>query len=161
MTRHHFLPCAGLLAALSMPAIAEPTDCEAASAAALAAGQTGLSEAEALAAITPHCRDAAQDSWADGLLDYCQARAGFERALAGADELGPCQDRLFRVDFELGRQLRELRQERQMLRTSVQTQADAGTEAAALRLRVLERELSELEGLARIRGLLPADPEPN
>ncbi len=84
----------------------------------------------------------------------CDPRAGFLRALDGAQDLGPCTDRHFRVDFELGRNLRNLRQERAALLEAAATDEQAATRN---RLRIVERELEQVEGLARIRGLLAAD----
>jgi len=84
----------------------------------------------------------------------CDPRAGFLRALDGAQDLGPCTDRHFRVDFELGRNLRNLRQERDALLEAAATDHQPATRN---RLRIVERELEQVEGLARIRGLLAAD----
>lgn len=84
----------------------------------------------------------------------CDPRAGFLRALDGAQDLGPCTDRHFRVDFELGRNLRNLRQERDALLEAAETDQQTATRN---RLRIVERELEQVEGLARIRGLLAAD----
>ena len=84
----------------------------------------------------------------------CDPRAGFLRALDGAQDLGPCTERHFRVDFELGRNLRNLRQERDTLLEADASDKDTATRK---RLRVVERELEQVEGLARIRGLLSGE----
>ncbi len=97
-------------------------------------------------------------SEAEGDQAWCQPEAGFQRALAGEEQVGPCQGRDFRVDFELGRNLRNLREERAALQQALADVAEPATiQAQRARLRVLERELQQVEGLARIRGLLPLD----
>ena len=93
---------------------------------------------------------------ADGA-DACDPEIGFRRALAGSDEPGTCRDRDFRISFELGRNLKILRQERAALESALTaTNPDpASARTQQSRLQVIERELQQIEGMARIRGLLP------
>lgn len=91
----------------------------------------------------------------------CRPEAGFRRALAGEEDPGACQDRDFRIDFELGRNLKTLREEQAALRSALAaSETDPATSRAHhARLQVIERELQQIEGLARIRGLLPGKHE--
>ncbi|TVS12694.1 MAG: DUF2799 domain-containing protein [Wenzhouxiangella sp.] len=101
--------------------------------------------------IPEHCEPAFEEGLSEGLEQYCRPQAGFDRALGGQEDLGPCETREFRIEFQLGRQIRLLRAERNAL-------AEASAEALdPMRLRIVERELSQIEGVARIRSLLPAD----
>ncbi|MEE4638013.1 MAG: hypothetical protein V2J42_04680 [Wenzhouxiangella sp.] len=84
----------------------------------------------------------------------CQPQAGFDLALAGQAETPPCEGRAYRIDFELGRNLRLLQQERADLVAALEKADSEDSDRRKLRLQVLERELQQLEGLARIRGLL-------
>lgn len=126
-------------------------DCEAEREVGLGLGREGR-PAAAPENIPEPCRHAFEHGLREGLAQYCQPQAGFQRGLSGQDEAGPCTDRAFRIEFELGRQIRLLRAERSRLSRARPEELDA------MRLRVVERELSQIEGLARIRGLLPADP---
>lgn len=90
----------------------------------------------------------------------CQPQAGFERALAGQEQTPSCEDRAYRIDFELGRNLRLLRQEQAELKDALGAPVTAQARHLKRRLQVVERELEQLEGLARIRGLLPPEPDP-
>lgn len=85
----------------------------------------------------------------------CQPRTGFDLALAGQAERPPCEGRAYRIDFELGRNLRLLRQEQAELKAALEEPDAEDARQLTLRLQVLEREIDQLEGLARIRGLLP------
>ncbi len=85
----------------------------------------------------------------------CQPRTGFDLALAGQAETPPCEGRAYRIDFELGRNLRLLRVEQAELKAALEKPDTEDDRRRKLRLQVLEREIDQLEGLARIRGLLP------
>ncbi|MGY6553752.1 MAG: hypothetical protein ACXIUM_04425 [Wenzhouxiangella sp.] len=85
-------------------------------------------------------------SWAE-----CEAQSGFERGLVGESPGQQCDQRDYHMAFALGRQIHGLRLEQAEL-----SAADAPEQVA--RLRVIDRELSQLEGLARVQGLLAADP---
>lgn len=94
------------------------------------------------------------------LANDCRPQAGFERALAGQEAMSSCETRAYRIDFELGRNLRRLQQEQAELQDALGEPVTAQARHLKRRLQVVERELEQLEGLARIRGLLPPQPDP-
>jgi hypothetical protein len=98
-------------------------------------------------------------SAAAALATDCQPKTGFELALSGQAETPSCEGRTYRIDFELGRNLRLLRQEQTDLEAAPGDLAAAENRGRKLRLQVIARELEQLEGLARIRGLLPPQAE--
>ncbi len=81
----------------------------------------------------------------------CEPQSGFDLGLAGESVAEQCKQHAYRMAFELGRQIRALRQERSDL-------SRAGGTNHVARLQVIDRELSQLEGLARIQGLPETDP---
>ncbi len=86
----------------------------------------------------------------------CAPQSGFELARLGEPAAIECEQSEYRMAFGLGRQINMLRAEQSELSDMSDTDTkDAAARAA--RLRVIERELSQLEGLARIHGLLGAD----
>lgn len=84
-------------------------------------------------------------------LAECEPQSGFDRGLVGESAAQQCEQRDYRMAFELGRQIHGLRREQAEL-----SAADGPDQAA--RLRVIARELSQLEGLARVQRLLEAGP---
>lgn len=83
----------------------------------------------------------------------CAPQSGFELALLGKPAAHGCEQPDYRMAFGLGRQIGMLRAEQ----SELSEMPDTDEKDAAARLRVIERELSQLEGLARIHGLLDAD----
>ena len=89
----------------------------------------------------------------------CSVQEGFNLGLAGEEKPQECNDRSYRIDFELGRNIRQLRSERAELESALLRRAEESTGKTSQRqtnrrLQVVVRELNQLEGLARIRGLL-------
>lgn len=88
----------------------------------------------------------------------CSPPAGFSR---GLDRVGPaatCGAEDYLKAHRLGRHLADLRSERDTLRNELASTADADKRRRArlnARLRVLERDIPELEALARLKNLLP------
>lgn len=86
----------------------------------------------------------------------CQAEDAF--LLGRADEPAPtaCEERDYANAWQLGHTLGEMERERDEL-AAREEELDA---ANRMRLRVLQRDIPELETLARIHGLMePAEPE--
>ena len=133
--------------------------CDPARTAGFELGQAGQPPAAEKYPAPQDCARPFTESRRIGLADYCRPQAGFERALTGQQEqTRPCQDRAFRIDFELGRNLRRLRQEQvelQARRASASAPDSRDVRQQRRRQQVIDRELNQLEGLARIRGLLP------
>lgn len=100
----------------------------------------------AAAALTTACTSATD----------CSAEAGFELGKSSADKPKSCQSGEFADSYRLGETLAAKYSERQELIE----RADELDAAERTRLRVLERDIPELETLARMRGLMePAEPE--
>lgn len=86
----------------------------------------------------------------------CSPSAGFETGLAGNEAPARCSGQAFQEGFRLGRELGRMRRERDALRARSDS-LEAGERA---RLRSLERDIPELETLARLEGLMaPAEIE--
>lgn len=82
----------------------------------------------------------------------CSATGGFERGRAGEAAASRCDSTGYQDAWRLGRTLGELEREQDALGAH----PDRLTPAERQRLRVLSREIPELETLARLQGLLPA-----
>jgi hypothetical protein len=92
-----------------------------------------------------------------GLLAGCQSapdcspQRGFELGRSDRPAVDACQDAAYQGAWRLGQTLHELDTERANLMAR-QEDLDAGER---MRLRVIERDIPELEGLARIQRLMP------
>jgi hypothetical protein len=90
----------------------------------------------------------------------CRSDQAFSAGLVGKDMNAGCDGRNYRIDYELGRQLRLLRAEKNELEaTQRKGLSDDVGRLTRVRLQRLDREVAEIEGIARIRGLLPRLPE--
>ena len=93
------------------------------------------------------------------LAQTCSPEQGFRLGLAGEQRPDECNQRAYRIDFELGRNIQRLRNEQVELQENLSTQTKETIRREINgHLQRLERELHELEGLATIRGLLPQQP---
>lgn len=82
----------------------------------------------------------------------CSPQAGFDQGRAGEPVESSCEQRDYRESWQLGQTLGELKQERDDLLA----REDSLDNLEQMRLRVLSREIPELETLARLRGFMPA-----
>ena len=107
------------------------------------------------------CRAEAEQAWQDELVESCQPQTGFDRGYQGQPQLQACTQENHQSAHRLGQLLFELEAEKAELEQQI---ADHPTEqrddAAALtamrnRLIVIERDLPEVETLARLEGFLP------
>ncbi len=80
----------------------------------------------------------------------CSPQAGFDLGKKGVEPPAGCQEAAFTGAWNLGQSLAELKSEREVLRTR---QADLDP-TERMRLRVLERDIPELETIARIHGFI-------
>jgi hypothetical protein len=80
----------------------------------------------------------------------CSGQTGFDLGKNSIEPPGECQEAAFTGAWHLGQSLAELESEREELRAR---QADLDT-TERMRLRVLERDIPELETLARIHGFI-------
>lgn len=86
----------------------------------------------------------------------CSPGAGFETGLAGNEPSASCSEQAFQESYRLGRELGRMRRERDALRA----RSDSLDAVERARLRSLERDIPEIETLARLEGLIePAEIE--
>jgi hypothetical protein len=116
------------------------------------------------------CLATYEEHWQRGHALACDLDAAFERGLNGAAHPEACTDRTFLERFQLGQTLASLRADRTRYEAQLrESEMLDPTDRRRIegRLRVLAREIPELETLAQIRGLMPpadlppelADPE--
>ena len=86
----------------------------------------------------------------------CRQETGFEAGLAGQTAPTHCENEDYLEAHRLGFALAEMYGEREQL-LAQEGDLDGADRA---RLRVLERDIPELETLARMQGLLPPSPPP-
>jgi hypothetical protein len=86
----------------------------------------------------------------------CRQEAGFAAGLAGDPAQTPCGNEDYIEAHRIGSALEEMYAERDAL-LAARASLDA---ADRTRLRVLERDIPELETLARVQGLKPPSPLP-
>ena len=84
----------------------------------------------------------------------CRQETGFEAGLADQPANTSCENEDYLEAHRIGSALEQMYREREQLQSG---QADLDA-AGRARLRVLERDIPELETLARMQGLLPASP---
>lgn len=113
-------------------------------------------------AVHPSCRGMFQEAWAESAAEYCRPELGFGIGHSDAVYYGICTDAEFNRNYRLGRTLRVLEVERENLEAILAASEDPARQARIrARLRVLERDIPELETLARLQGLLAPAPEPD
>ncbi|MDX1625152.1 MAG: hypothetical protein R3323_01450 [Wenzhouxiangellaceae bacterium] len=145
---------AGLLPALLTGCAALP-ECEPA----LDDARHAARQHEPLAAwvdeVEPACRAAATDAWEAVLAAECDPLLAFHLARVDArDRLPGCPGREFAGAAELGAMIRSLQAERDELQRVLTTADGAAERAAWRRLRVIERDLPQLEATARLHGYM-------
>lgn len=155
-----------LALAFTLSGCDRPPDCDAAAALGQAVGESGLPMDADRYEVAPACHEHFDEGWEKGKTRFCDPENAFARGLSDTVYYGICDSREFRSDFELGRTLRVLRVEQEAIALQLDAietgqfePAESGEPAyLRRRARTLERELADLETLARIRGLLePAE----
>lgn len=112
------------------------------------------------------CRADYLAAWEAATNAYCEPTLAFERALGGDLQPPACNQPAYLRNHQLGANLYALTEEKQSIETALAAGENDGTDPAQLqvwrmRLRVLEREIPELETIARMRGLMaPAELPP-
>lgn len=133
-------------------------DCEPASRAGLASGEAGEVMVFDPEEHHPECQEAYESHWQRGNQIACDISTAFERGLQGFEQPAACGDRDFLEHFQLGQTLTSLRAERARYESELaeaQTLDPTDRRRIEGRLRVLAREIPELETLAQIRGMMP------
>jgi len=146
------------VALLVLVACATDIDCEPAAQAGLASGEAGEAMAFDPTQHHPDCQQTYESHWQRGNRIACDVSTAFERGLDGATQPATCSDRDFLEHFQLGQTLASLRAERARYESDLSgAQALDPTDRRRIegRLRVLAREIPELETLAQIRGMMP------
>jgi len=103
------------------------------------------------------CQARAETAWAELLRAECAPLIGFHAARSGAEPAGDCAGAEFTSAVNLGRAIGEMERERGEIRNRLSSGAATDVEAKRLgrRLIVIERDLPQLEALARMQGLMP------
>jgi hypothetical protein len=162
--QRHALKTATVLSGLATAAIvllagcATEIDCDVAGEAGFASGQAGEILTFDAARHHPECQIAYEEQWQRGHDLACDVNAAFERGLNGAAHPEACTDQSFLERFQLGQTLASLRAERARYEAELrEAELIDPTDRRRIegRLRVLAREIPELETLAQIRGLMP------
>lgn len=143
---------------LVLAACTSAIDCETASQAGLASGEAGEAMAFDPEQHHPSCQQTYETQWQLGNSKACDTSTAFERGLTGVAQPEACVDRSFLERFQLGKTLAALRAERARYESELsdaQTLDPIDRRRIEGRLRVLAREIPELETLAQIRGMMP------
>jgi len=107
--------------------------------------------------IDAACSDAAMERWRSALAQECAPVFGFHAALTGADRPAECADAGFDGAWNLGEMVGDMRNEakeieRRLADNSLTAETRRDLER---RLRVIGRDLPQVEALARMDGYLP------
>ncbi len=144
---------------------AEP-DCDQARETGREIGMLGMEREADRAETHPGCLEEYDQGWELGREAYCDDEMAFDLGLSDHIHYGICESREFRANFEMGRTLRVLSVEQESTELQIKameegryTPADgSGIGRLRQRERILEREIADLETLARTRGLMdPAE----
>lgn len=104
------------------------------------------------------CRQAFESGWNEGHAIACDIRPAFEMGLGMRPRPEACTDRAYLERFNLGRTLMELRSEQARYEAQLNELENldpSDRRRIESRLRVLARDIPELEALAQIRGFMP------
>lgn len=121
-----------------------------------AAGEK-LALAQWIGAVDPACAGEAERVWAERLRTECAAVYAFHAARTGAERPGQCDNPAFDSAWNLGGMLDEMERERADIRNRLEEPSLAAETRRDLnrRLVVIERDLPQIEALARMDGYLP------
>lgn len=139
-----------------MAGCATGPDCRSATARGTELASRGLPAEADRNEIPAACRDAFRAAWTKAAAEYCRPAHGFAIGHSDAVYYGICKDAEFQRHYRLGRTLWVLEVEQENLK-AIAAATDDETERARIRarLRVLARDIPELETLARLQGLMP------
>ena len=107
--------------------------------------------------VDPSCRGAAEAAWAARLEAGCDPLFGFHAARTNLNRPVRCAGATFEEAWNLGGMLGEMERERVEIESKLASQDLSDRERRRLRQRliVIERDLPQLEALARMEGWLP------
>lgn len=154
---------AGLLSLLLATGCQHAPDCTQAVNEATALGSQGQLASFDENRFDEACRADYLAAWEAATNAFCEPELAFERALGGDLQPPACNQPAYLRNHQLGANLSALTEEKQSIEAALAAGENDGTPAQQLqiwrmRLRVLEREIPELETIARMRGLMaPAE----
>jgi len=137
---------------------ATPTGCRDSLELARQAADERRPSADWLDSVPAHCHNPAIEAWREALRAECAGLYAFDRGMNGKPPGDQCPGEDFRSAWNLGRMLQDLNDEREL---SERRFADESLLSPDLRrdlrqrLRVIERDLPQIQALARIQGFLP------
>jgi len=142
---------------LAVGGCASPIDCETARRHAAEAGRDARWREAALVDIAPACHAAATDAWLASAAEGCAPVHAFSAARLGRQRPQACGDEALDEAWNLGEMLGALERERRDIERRLGAERLDPDTRRDLRQRriVIDRDRPQLEGLARIRGLLP------
>ncbi|MEX2498716.1 MAG: hypothetical protein WD397_07565 [Wenzhouxiangellaceae bacterium] len=156
---HNPIPaCAlALTAAAMLGGCAANPECTEALETADAAARDRLPPGQWLPGVDAACASQAEQAWADALLADCAAVYGFHVAYSGSDRPAQCRNADFDSAWNLGEMLSEMERESASIQTRLEDDSIPRDVRRDLqrRLVVIERDLPQLEALARMDGYLP------
>lgn len=159
------LLCSTVLA-LSLTACQQTPDCAEAVSTAADLGNRGQLANFEQSEFAEACQSEYMAAWEQARDAFCDPEAAFDRAMAGSAQPPACERPAYLRNHQLGANLHALRDEKKTIeddlaRGEADSTAPQQLQTWRMRLRVLEREVSELETLARMRGLMaPAELPP-
>ena len=146
-------------------ACSKTIDCETAASAGMHRAAQGQSKAFDPEVWDPSCEMAYVEAWEAQKAELCDANKAFDRAMQGLDRPAICDAPSYGRNFQLGANLMVLRQEKAAIEdalAAIERDGDLAAQSQSLRmrLRVLEREIPNLETLAQMRGLMEPEDLP-
>lgn len=155
-----------LTSSLILTGCQQTPDCTDAVAQATDLGSQGQMASFDEGAFDASCRADYLAAWEAARGVFCDPERAFDRAMEGADQPTACEQPAYLRNHQLGANLYALSEEKNAIEATLDRAEADGTssqelQASRMRLRVLEREIPELETIARMRGLMaPAELPP-
>ena len=158
-TMHRILtqPIAATALALLVAGCAGTPDCSRS----LTVAERAADDAQPLASwidtVDAECRAQAQARWSDPLASRCAPLFGFHAGYSETDASAECTDPAFSEARSLGELLGEIEHEQARVEARIAAGGLDDGERAQLRqrLNVIERDLPQIQALARMQGYLP------
>ncbi len=151
------LGLSALITALILTGCERAPDCEEALAQATELGGQGQLAAFDEEVFPVACRADYLTAWESARRAFCDADLAFARAMEGGEQPPACEEAAYRRNHQLGANLYALTEEKKAIENLLENDGanTPSMQATRMRLRVLEREIPELETLARMRGFMP------
>ncbi len=159
LIRQLFLFAIALIGLMTLSACSDTVDCEPASKAGQAQAVNDLPQDFGSTAFDQQCEAAYREAWLAEQTVLCDPSNAFARAMQGEAQLMICDAPAYIRNHQLGANLYALINEKEAIEKMLalgEQDSSLITQGPSLRmrLRVLEREIPNLEALAQMRGLM-------